>query len=103
MQIVPLKIIKNKVMHFETQVANPKNVVLRHLNINSLRNTFEAVEKLVQNKVDICFLSETKIDKTFSNQQVMINGYKLFRRDKNCHGGSVLRYINETIPSKLSM
>ena len=38
---------------------------------------------LVQNKVDICFLSETKIDALFPNQQFMINVYKLFRRDRN--------------------
>ena len=30
----------------------------------------------------------------------MITGYKLFRRDRNCHGGSILRYINENSPSK---
>ena len=30
----------------------------------------------------------------------MINRYKLFRRDRNCHGGGVLFYINENIPSK---
>ena len=31
----------------------------------------------------------------------MINGYKLLRRDRNCHGGGVLCYINENIPSKI--
>ena len=30
----------------------------------------------------------------------MINGYKLFRRDRNCHGGGVFCYINENIPSE---
>ena len=30
----------------------------------------------------------------------MINGYKLFHRDRNCHGGGVLCYINENVPSK---
>ena len=49
-------------------VINPKNTVIGHLNVNSLRNKFEAVEELVQNKV------ETKIDETFANQQFMING-----------------------------
>ena len=82
------------------RLQNPKNKVIGHLNVNSLRNKFEAVEKLVQNKVDICFLSETKIDETSPNQQFMINGFKLFRIDRNCHGGGVLCYINENIPSK---
>ena len=82
------------------RLQNPKNIVICHLNLNSLRNKFEAVEELVQSKIDICLLSETKIDETFSNQKFMINGYKLFRRDRNYHGGVVLCYINENIPSK---
>ena len=82
------------------RLQNPKNKVIGHLNVNSLRNKFEAVEELVQNKVDICFLSETKIDGTSPNQQFMINGFKLFRIDRDCHGGGVLCYINENIPSK---
>ena len=60
-------------------MQNPKNIVKGHLNISSLSNKFDAVEEPVQDKIDICFLSETKIDETFSNQQFMIKGYKLFR------------------------
>ena len=81
-------------------MQNPENIVIGHLNAHSLRNKFEAIEELVQNKVDICFLSETKIDETFPNEQFLINCYKLFRRDRNCHGEGVLCYINENIPSK---
>ena len=64
-------------------------IVIGHLNVNSLRNKYEAVEELVQNKADICLLSENKIDEIFPNQQFMINGYKLFRRGRNCHIPSV--------------
>ena len=72
------------------RLQNPKNIVIGHLNFNSLRNKFEAVEELVQNKVGICFLSEIKINETFPNPQFMVNGYKLFCRDRNCYGGGVL-------------
>ena len=76
MQIVLLKIIKNAVMHFNqlrnTGCKKPKNIIVGHLNINSLRNKFKAVEELVQNNVDICFSSEIKINKTFPTQQFMI-------------------------------
>ena len=30
----------------------------------------------------------------------MINNYKLFRRDGNCHGGGILCYSNENVSSK---
>ena len=52
-------------------MQNPKNIVIRHLNVNSLRNKFDAVEELVQNEIDICFLSEKK-DEAFPNQQSMM-------------------------------
>ena len=81
-------------------MRNPKNIVTGHLNVNSLKNRFEAVEELVQNKVVICFLFEIEVNRTFPNQQFMLNRYKLLCRDRNCHGGCILCYINENIPSK---
>ena len=71
-------------------MQNPKNTVIGHLNVNSLRQKLEAVAEPVQNKVDVCFFSEKKIDEAVSTQQFMINGFKLFRRDRNCHGGNIL-------------
>ena len=58
MQVVPLK-IKYVVMHFKwCKLQNPKNVVIGHFNVNSLRNKSDTVEELVQDKIDIYFLSE---------------------------------------------
>ena len=76
MQIVSLK-IKYVVMHFNqsrNRLQNSKNIVIGHFNVNSLRNKFDAVEELVQNEIDIYFLSEKKkkIDEAFPNQQFMI-------------------------------
>ena len=67
------------------RLQNPKNILMGHLNVNSVRN--KSIEELMQNKVDICFLSETKLDETFPSQQFKINNYKLFRRDRDKHGG----------------
>ena len=39
-------------------LQNFKDILIGDSNVNSLRNKFEAVEELVQNKVDICFLSD---------------------------------------------
>lgn len=71
-------------------MQNPKYTVIGHLNVNSLRQKLEAVAEPVQNKVDVCFFSEKKVDEAVSTQQFMINGFKLFRRDRNCHGGNIL-------------
>ena len=84
------------------RLQNVKNVTIGALNVNSLRNNkIGAVQELITNNIDICLLSETKIDESFPNQQFNISNYKTFRRDRNKHGGGLLFDINENIPCKL--
>ena len=49
---------------------------------------------------DIFLISEPKIDSTFHNMQFKIDGYKLFRRDRNRFSGGLMLYLNEGIPCK---
>ena len=47
-------------------------------------------------------MSETKIDETFQSRQFYIEGFiPTYRFDRNCHGGGILVYVREDIPSKL--
>ena len=43
----------------------PKNLIIGHLNINSVRNKFSSLQQTVFSKTDILLLSETKIDDSF--------------------------------------
>ena len=43
------------------RLQNPKNVMLRRLNVNSLRHKIEAVKELIQSNIDISLFSETKL------------------------------------------
>ena len=45
-------------------------------------------------------ISESKLDSFFS-KQFKINGYKIFRRDRNRYGGGLLLYVNEETPCKI--
>ena len=54
---------------------NPKSPIIGHLNVNSLRYKFVAIDELIKNKIDICLISETKVDESFPNKQFKINGY----------------------------
>ena len=84
------------------RLQNVKNVTIGALNVNSLRNNkIGAVQELITNNIDICLLSQTKIDENFPNQQFNISNYKTFRRDRNKHGEGLLFYINKNIPCKL--
>ena len=46
----------------EQRLNHPKNVIIGHLNINSIRNEFSGFKDLVLKETDICLSSETKID-----------------------------------------
>ena len=64
------------------RLQNAENITIGTLNVNSLRNKIEAVKELITNNIDICLLSETKIDVSLPNQQFNINNCKTFRRGR---------------------
>ena len=80
---------------------NEKDLVIAHLNINSVRNKFDSLKFLVAKNVDIHVISETTIDSTFPPGQLLIEGFKPpLRYDRNRHGGGILAFIQEGVPSR---
>ena len=67
-----------------------------NFNINSISNQLNLV---VQGRVDILIVTETKLDSTFPTSQ-FITGTP-WRFDRNGNGSGVLIYNREDIPSKL--
>ena len=58
---------------------------------------------MIKGTVDVLMISETKIDETFPSRQFCIEEFTPpYRLDQNCHGGGILVYIREDIPSKLN-
>ena len=58
---------------------------------------------MIQDNIDILLVSETKLDDTFPVGQFYIDGYSTpYRFDRTSHGGGILLYIREDIPSKMS-
>ena len=51
---------------------NLNKLVVAHLNINSIRNKFEALIHNVSGEVDLMMISETKIDESFPKCQFLI-------------------------------
>ena len=46
-------------------------------------------------------ISETKLDNSVPEGQFLIQGYrKLYRIDRNCHGGGIILYVRADILSK---
>ena len=80
---------------------NPKNCIIGHLNINSIRNKFEAVKCVLNDGLmDIFALSESKIDESFPNAQFIVNDFSLHKKDRNRFGGGLLLYMRSDIPHR---
>jgi exonuclease III len=49
-------------------------------------------------RLDILAINETKIDDSFSEDEISVVGYHLIRKNRNRYGGGVLLYVLDTIP-----
>ena len=76
-------------------------LIIGNLNINSIPEKFDQLKVLISKNIDILLvITETKLDSTFPVTQFLIEGYKSYRLDRNKHGGGILVYVREDIPSK---
>ena len=74
--------------------------IAHHLNIYGLSSKIDYVKFLLhQIKIDVFSICETKINDTITDLGLKIDGYVLYRHDRDRNGGSVLFYINENLDS----
>jgi len=57
------------------RLKNVDRIIIGHLNINSIRNKIGLLGDMVQDRIDILLVSETKIDDSFPIVQFRLNGY----------------------------
>ena len=92
----------NQFQHLiDIRKKHPKKFIAAHININSLRYKFIEIKELLTDKiVDVLFISETKLDHTFRESTLAIEGYQLVRRDRDKNGGGLAAYIRNDLPSR---
>ena len=54
---------------------------------------------MIKDNVDIFLISEIKIDSSVPTAQFHIDGYTIYRRDRNENEGGLLLYIRDDVPS----
>jgi hypothetical protein len=65
-----------------------KGTHIVHLNIHYLFPKIDEIKLLLSNHdIDILCLSETFLNDTYSENEIHIDSYKMFRRDRQSHGG----------------
>ena len=64
------------------RIKDLNRVIIRQININSIRNKIELLLEAVLGNIDILMISETKIDMSFWTSQFVIQGFAApFRLD----------------------
>ena len=72
-------------------ISNPNNLIIGHLNLNSIRYKYECMNDIIDKNVDILLVSETKLNNSFPTGQFLMNGFHLpFRKDRTDQGGGLL-------------
>ena len=56
---------------------------------------------MIKDNIGILLISETKIDSSLPTAQFHIDGYTIYRRDRNENDGGLLLYIRDDVPSYL--
>ena len=59
------------------------------------------LQELIGNNIDVLLISETKLDASFPSSQFILDGFTPpYRLDRTQHGGGIMRFIREGVPSK---
>ena len=91
-----------RIAYWKPKIKNLNKTKIGHININSLRNKFELLTEMVQDKVDLLIISEAKLNSSFPNAQFYMKSYsKPYRLDRNRKEGGIILYVREDILSKL--
>ena len=85
----------------QQRLTYPKNLIIGHHNIYSVRNKFSSFQQTVLSKTDILLISETRSDNSFFDSQFFAEGFKMYHKDRTKSGGGLLLYVNENIPGKI--
>lgn len=81
-------------------LSTAKGLKIAHLNVNGLLNKIDDVRILVnQAKLDILTISESKLCSDICDAEIKIPNFKLFRLDRDRHGGGVAIYCSENFSS----
>ena len=85
---------------FNIRKPHSNKIIMAHILINSLRNVFDVLTNSVSEYIDILMTSETKLDDTFPHALYHLKGFSNpYRLDRNSHGGGILVYVRDNIPS----
>ena len=92
--------INNNLLN-KRSLENLKGFRIAHLNITSLPKYIDKLRLyLISKPVDILGINETRLDNSIDDAEVHIQGYNLYRKDRNRLGGGVAIYTRVALNVK---
>ena len=87
---------------FNIHKNHSNKIIMAHININFLRSKFDILTNSVSEYIDTVMISETKLDHTCPHALYHLKNFSNpSRLDRNSHGGGILVYVRDNIPSNL--
>ena len=76
-----------------------KGLNIVHLNIHYLYPKIDEIRLLASQhqNIDIFCFCETFLNDTFSDNEIILEGFNIFRKDRNSLGGGLVLYVKETV------
>ena len=76
-----------------------KGLNIMHLNIHYIYKKMDELKiRLSQtNEIDIICLCETFLNDEFSNEELQLENYQLFRKDRKTNGGGLVIYVKDSL------
>ena len=76
-----------------------KGLNIMHLNIHYLYSKLDELKILLNQtkEIDIICLCETFLNEEFSNEEVRLENYQLFRKDRKTNGGGLVIYVKDSL------
>ena len=73
------------------------SLAVLHINIRSIRHKLEYIKEQFLDFDILCF-TETHLDDTVLASDIQLSqSFDIFRKDRNCHGGGILVYLNKNL------
>jgi len=82
----------------DVKTKHCQNVIIGHININSLRHKFVELEILLRkNLIDILVVTETKLDASFNSDLFRVPNFCMYRQDNTSRSGGIIVYVKDCI------
>ena len=100
---------ENKITSLNADKIHLKQLSFCHINIRSLLKKSDCGPRIdhlynyacIDNHFDIIALTETHLSIDIDDNELMLDGYDIFRLDRNRHGGGVMLYCRSELRGKL--